>query len=273
MDKIGEYIRRIEIDSLWSGQKHIVWELNRKVNILSGVNGVGKSTILNKVILRLLQAVKEGCPAKPDVKLTYEPADAVTVRFDVVRSFDRPLVHSNLLEKLADDRVATELDWQLYLLQRRFLDYQVNVGNRMIALLTSGDPEAREKAKMAAQARVQFQDMVDELFSETGKKIVRSSNEIQLEQFGEVLSPYKLSSGEKQMLVILLTVLVEGRQPYVHGRTGNQSACGVATEADYADTSVESECPNHPDDAFAGHDHERMDGCRDGSDRHYTIIF
>ena len=192
MDKIGEYIRRIEIDSLWSGQKHIVWELNRKVNILSGVNGVGKSTILNKVILRLLQ-----------------------VRFDVVRSFDRPLVHSNLLEKLADDRVATELDWQLYLLQRRFLDYQVNVGNRMIALLTSGDPEAREKAKMAAQARVQFQDMVDELFSETGKKIVRSSNEIQLEQFGEILSPYKLSSGEKQMLVILLTVLVEDRQPYV----------------------------------------------------------
>jgi len=70
MDKIGEYIRRIEIDSLWSGQKHIVWELNRKVNILSGVNGVGKSTILNKVILRLLQVVKDGCPAKPDVKLT-----------------------------------------------------------------------------------------------------------------------------------------------------------------------------------------------------------
>ena len=27
MDKIGEYIRCIEIDSLWSGQKHIVWEL------------------------------------------------------------------------------------------------------------------------------------------------------------------------------------------------------------------------------------------------------
>ena len=125
------------------------------------------------------------------------------------------MIHSELLEKMADKNVKTELDWQLYLLQRRFLDYQVNVGNRMIALLTSGDPEAREKAKMAAQARVQFQDMVDELFSETGKKIVRSSNEIQLEQFGEILSPYKLSSGEKQMLVILLTVLVEDRQPYV----------------------------------------------------------
>ena len=137
------------------------------------------------------------------------------MRFDVIRSFDRPLIHGNLLEKLADTRVATELDWQLYQLQRRFLDYQVNVGNRMIAMLTSGDPEAKEKAQQAAQARVQFQDMVDELFSETGKKIVRTSNEIQMEQFGEVLSPYKLSSGEKQMLAILLTVLVEDRQPYV----------------------------------------------------------
>ena len=202
-EKIGDYIQRIEIDSLWSGQKHIVWDLHRKVNILSGVNGVGKSTILNKVILKL------------DVKLTYYPEDATTVRFDVIRSFDRPLIHGNLLEKLADTRVATELDWQLYQLQRRFLDYQVNVGNRMIAMLTSGDPEAKEKAQQAAQARVQFQDMVDELFSETGKKIVRTSNEIQMEQFGEVLSPYKLSSGEKQMLAILLTVLVEDRQPYV----------------------------------------------------------
>ena len=31
----------------------------------------------------------------------------------------------------------------------------------------------------------------------------------------ETLSPYQLSSGEKQMLVILLTVLVEDEQPYV----------------------------------------------------------
>jgi predicted ATPase len=85
----------------------------------------------------------------------------------------------------------------------------------MIEMLTSGDPEAREMAQQAAMARVQFQDMVDELFSETGKKIVRTSNEIQLEQYGEILSPYKLSSGEKQILVILLTVLVQDRQPYV----------------------------------------------------------
>ena len=57
--------------------------------------------------------------------------------------------------------------------------------------------------------------MVDELFAETGKKMVRKENEIRFTQIGEALLPYQLSSGEKQMLVILLTVLVEDHQPYV----------------------------------------------------------
>ena len=51
--KYADYITKIEIDSLWSGKKHIVWSLDRRVNILSGVNGVGKSTILNKVVTPL----------------------------------------------------------------------------------------------------------------------------------------------------------------------------------------------------------------------------
>lgn len=54
--KYSEYIKQIEIDSLWSGKRHIVWNLDRKVNILSGINGVGKSTILNKVVRGWLQA-------------------------------------------------------------------------------------------------------------------------------------------------------------------------------------------------------------------------
>ena len=60
-----------------------------------------------------------------------------------------------------------------------------------------------------------FQDIVDDLFSETGKHIVRTENEIRFTQIGEILMPYQLSSGEKQMLAILLTVLVEDDLPYV----------------------------------------------------------
>jgi len=55
---------------------------------------------------------------------------------------------------------------------------------------------------------------VDELFAETGKRIDRESNELRFFQYEEMLSPYVLSSGEKQMLIILLTTLTQDRQPY-----------------------------------------------------------
>ena len=85
----------------------------------------------------------------------------------------------------------------------------------MIALLTSGNESARAEAAEAAAAKTQFQDLLDDLFSETGKRLDRSSNELRFLQYDELLSPYVLSSGEKQMLILLLTALVQDRQPAV----------------------------------------------------------
>jgi predicted ATP-dependent endonuclease of OLD family len=94
-------------------------------------------------------------------------------------------------------------------LQRRYLDYQVTVGNRIIAALTKGTAEGQQQAADYARAKTKFLDLVDELFSETGKTILRQNNEMMFSQAGDTLYPYQLSSGEKQMLVILLTVLVQ----------------------------------------------------------------
>ena len=102
----------------------------------------------------------------------------------------------------------------------------VNVGNRMIQLLTGGDPTAREKAAEAAAMKTLFQDLVDDLFSETGKRIDRQSNELRFFQYDETISPYLLSSGEKQMLIILLTVLTEDLQPYVQPSPTSVSSSG-----------------------------------------------
>ena len=209
--KYAEYIKKIEIDSLWSGRKHIVWELDRKVNILSGVNGVGKSTILNRLITPLGFPDKGELPRGNGVKVDVVPEDATHIRYDVIRSIDRPLINAEIASKL-DFNVATELDLQLFTLQRRYLDYQVNIANRMIAALQEGKAE---EAQRLSSVKTRFQDMIDRLFSETGKKIVRTANEIRFMQMGEELTPYKLSSGEKQILVILLTVLVEDNLPYV----------------------------------------------------------
>ena len=219
MEKQGLYIKSIEIPALWKGGRHIKWVLRPDVNILSGINGVGKSTIINHSIKGLgILSDEEGVTplelAEKGIIMKLEPADATYMKYDVIRSFDRPLLHSDLLEKLADSRVRTELDWQIYRLQKRYLDYQVNIGNRIISLLTTGNPEDQLKAQEMSAPKRHFQDKIDELFAETDKRINRSSNEILFIQNGETLSPYQLSSGEKQMLVILLTVLVEDKKHY-----------------------------------------------------------
>ena len=212
--KYADYIEQIEIESLWSGTKHIVWNLDRKVNILSGINGVGKSTILNKVVKSLAQGGELPSHMLKGVHLKMQPEDAKWIRFDAIRSFDRPLMNSDTISKM-DLSLATELDWQLFQLQRKFLDYQVNIGNRIITALQCGDPDAALKAQNISHPKQMFQDMIDDLFKETGKKIIRTENEIRFSQIGETLVPYQLSSGEKQMLAILLTVLVEDQKPYV----------------------------------------------------------
>ena len=214
MQKFAEYITQIEIDSLWSETKHIVWNLDRRVNILSGVNGVGKSTILNKVVKGLSTNAEFPSHLLKGVHLKVYPEDARWLRYDIIRSFDRPLLNADLVSKI-DTSLATELDWQLYKLQRKYLDYQVNIGNRMIAELQSGASDAALKAQALAERKTTFQDIIDRLFADTGKKIIRSENEIRFSQIGETLIPYQLSSGEKQILAILLTVLVEDNQPYV----------------------------------------------------------
>ena len=221
MQKYAEYIKRIEIDALWSGKKHIVWELSPRVNILSGINGVGKSTILNKVVKGLSAGGEFPSHMLKGVRLEVVPEDAKWIRYDVIRSLDSNLQQSlaegegfirQALSALAGVGGGSLLDIQLYNLQRKYLDYQVNIGNRIIEKLQNGDAEAAQQLSLQKK---RFQDIVDELFEDTGKHIIRTENELRFTQIGEVLLPYQLSSGEKQMLAILLTVLVEDNQPYV----------------------------------------------------------
>ena len=210
MEIPADYIRRIEIHGLWH-RYDIAWDLRPDVNILSGINGVGKTTILNRSVGYLEQtsgAMKTD--EKNGVRVIFDNPEATYIPYDVIRSYDRPLIMGDFTARMADPNVRSELDWQLYLLQRRYLDYQVNVGNKMIELLSSDNEQQRNQASLLSVPKRKFQDLIDELFSYTRKKIDRKSNEIVFYQDGERLLPYKLSSGEKQMLVILLTVLVRG---------------------------------------------------------------
>ena len=156
--KYATCIKQIEIDALWSGKKHILWTLDPHVNILSGINGVGKSTILNKVFKSICTNGDLVNHLLKGVHITAEPADATHVRFDIIRSLDSPMLDNETLN-LVDTRIRSALDFQLYHLQRKYLDYQVNIGNRIITELQQGNTDA---AQHLSQSKTRFQDMVDD---------------------------------------------------------------------------------------------------------------
>lgn len=214
MTRTADYIEKIEIESLWSGRRRVEWTLNRHVNILSGVNGVGKSTILNRVVRHLMSMGRlDG--TDDGVRVTLSDPEADGVRFDVIRSFDSPMVTNEMAEKLADRVFRSELDFRLYQLQRGYLEYQVNLSNRMLELFTQGLPDAQRRASEIANEKTHFFDLVDSLFRQTHKTIMRGKSELVFLQHGEEIQPYHLSSGEKQILIIMLTVLLQNRRPGV----------------------------------------------------------
>lgn len=210
----ANYIKSIEITSLWNDNKHIVWNLDKRVNILSGINGIGKTTILNKILKHLRNQNNEMHHNDENIKIELCPNDANKVRIDVIRSFDK-LAPQNDTTTNASQFRGSDLDKQLYNLQRKFLDYQVNIGNRIISTLQKGEPNSAQEAFMLAKPKETFQNIIDKLFADTNKTIIRTENEVRLLINNKVLTPYELSSGEKQILIILLTVLIEDNKPFV----------------------------------------------------------
>ncbi|MDR0988680.1 MAG: AAA family ATPase [Prevotellaceae bacterium] len=176
MNQPANYIRRIEIDGLWE-RIDIAWDLRPDVNILSGINGIGKTTILNCAVgcLDALSGNRAASGGFENVHLTFDREDAGLVRYDLVRSF----------------AYAREQDKRLAELSSRY----------------AGLPPGGAKELLVRQ--------LDTLFGYTGKQLETGSTELCFRQAGERLPLTKLSSGEKQMLIILLTVLLRAGVPCV----------------------------------------------------------
>ena len=115
MEQQADYIRRIEIKGLWA-RFNIQWDLRPDVNILSGINGVGKTTILNRSVGYLEQLSGDiqlsgemKSDAKNGVHLFFDNPAATYIPYDVIRSYDRPLIMGDFTARLATVSVAAPL--------------------------------------------------------------------------------------------------------------------------------------------------------------------
>ncbi|MBT9099982.1 AAA family ATPase [Methylovulum psychrotolerans] len=240
------YIKRLEIAGLWD-RFDITWELKPDVNVLAGINGSGKSTILgcmyelitmgttiggksdryilmakkieflfdNGQIIKFLSTKDKG---ETTVVLWRDSiADYIfdTHCIDLISTFDTDLKPAEAIQKLSDGRVSTELDWQIHLLQIQYLDYQLNISRKKDALMENGADNIPERWQTIKYPQNRFLAIIDEAFAETGKKVNRAKNQIEFLAEEKELNAYQLSSGEKQLLIILLTVLVQDNKPSI----------------------------------------------------------
>jgi predicted ATP-dependent endonuclease of OLD family len=266
-------IAKVEIKGLW-GKYDLVWELNPDVNVLSGINGSGKSTVLssiadlltqgnlnkekvtkmitvflnttdfvsyhnidesrekleksaangNKISKSILESwksvLKDDYVRYKDIKMGYFDSN-LDISFENVYSFfniDIISTFDNIITKIGnrpDEQVKTELDRDIFRLQKAYLDFQLNIGKKVIEAVNQHNGQSFEEVKKIRARQERFLEIVDTLFKDTGKSINRKENEVVFLSGKDEISAYQLSSGEKQILVILLTVLVQDDKPSI----------------------------------------------------------
>ena len=275
MSKNINKIVKIDIKSLWN-RFDLSWTLHPDVNILSGINGSGKSTILNCVaaliaigtlpdeLEALIQSVDitfdngkcisfehindtiknlelkaktsskyknivshlkevEGSNYKTIKEVAFgitsfdDPKVQLTelhnvLEINIISTFDNPIPEFG---SRPDESVRTELDRDIFRLQKQYLDYQLNIGKKAFEIVTQNNGHSQEDVLKVKQTQERFLEILDLLFKDTGKKINRKNNEITFINGNNEITAYQLSSGEKQILVILLTTLVQDNKPSI----------------------------------------------------------
>lgn len=227
------YIRKIEIKNFRRGND-FSWILNTDVNVLIGKNGSGKSTIL-----RMLNEAVLPEDSKLNFRL-FDPIDKMIIELEndlviVVDSASRSItgnqgdtnydLNTNLINTfdVVENNFTpntTLLDYQLNKLKQEFIIYQRDLLNQVEELLTSDDDsESRdnklEKIEAVYKTKKIFVKILSELFSQTGKKFDEKAFQFLETGIENPILPENLSSGEKQILIILLTTLLQDGKPYI----------------------------------------------------------
>lgn len=171
--------------TLWN-KYYVNFNANEDVNIIVGVNGSGKTTLLNELYKFALDNLED------KNRIIFVPSiDNLAIR-------DKRKVSNALTQDL------------------EFYMFDMKTGPSMMYYRMSMiDASAEKQAEMKARIE-EFCSIINDFFQETGKRIEIEGNKFNVVSNGQILPIDALSSGEKQILLIMLRVfLLEGKESFV----------------------------------------------------------
>ena len=293
-------IERIEIRKFW-GKYDIRWELDPEVNILVGINGSGKSTILNlvhkavtakgfdsKVGTDLLSTLKvsfnnnniiecffiedtlkniaEGSSAHKDkyeqivnhyntvefvrssksdisTEYLYIPIGSnfdfnkECINANHISAFGTTVPHNKIAKKLPYNYLKSETDFEIYKLVNAFARYQLRLSKKLERLFWGSEHDIKAKRAEVYAKRDLFIRSINQLFEKTNKVMKLDRDRRIVFQHGDVLiNPYQLSSGEKQILLVLMNVLLQSDRPSIFFMDGPETAIHLEWQGQLIDT-------------------------------------
>jgi predicted ATP-binding protein involved in virulence len=238
-------IQKLSVEKLWDKYTFSI-DFNKQISILIGKNGSGKSTILN-LLDDLLSGHKNTKKYKlKKVSLEFDKnkskeqenkQNSQNINYLFISTFDMEMRNKELLQKhYQNSEVKTELDIFLSSLIMQFKLYQLKLKEQVEKIQIAFDTKVEEYARdenlnllkdklLAKKAKIDFiykdrdlfKNTLNKLFSDTGKTIKLDENNSIIFKINkkESLTPYQLSSGEKQILIILLNIVLLENKPTI----------------------------------------------------------
>ena len=214
MEDKSKYIRQFQVQRMW-GRFNLQWnDIREDVNILVGINGCGKTTLLN-----LIADYYAGLKVKKSIAEAVSGTE-INVPVTYLRSFDVPANSKKKTESMLLQELKHVINQNGE--GTSFFDYRMKMLNYP------------EKAEMIQKRIDTFFKLVNTLFKETGKEITidpqnntlvfsiretegkhLAGNASTVDHSGRKIQLDQLSSGEKQMLLILTTVFLQEEKPNV----------------------------------------------------------
>ena len=261
-------IKKITGHSLY-GEMDFTWEFDKQVNILAGINGSYKTTLLN-IIKQVTNHEDVGYPVsnivaeytdgiilsyfrrESDVKSLLENREANRVIVETLEK-DHPewlkdngksnmqlaivsyreekdgerldqkdyeatkrIDYINTFDVASERDKESVLNAQLRSLREQYAYYLSDLARQVSDKVKESGNVSKKEMDAINRDHDEFISIINEMFRETGKTLSdNESNLIFVKEGGKRIPLFNLSAGEKQLLIILLTTLLERRQEYI----------------------------------------------------------